>query len=152
MKNINEDELNLSLMLEIAKFQKSAIAVFMPSIRKSGLTLPQANILMRLYHEKRPLSVNELIDLTISSSGNTDVVINNLIKSGLILKKQDLKDKRKRLIELTEAGLIKAAAEYQEHQVILNKVLSPFSREQKESLFSEFIKLSESVEENFQNR
>ena len=151
MKKLDDEEsdLNVSLMIEISMFDKLVTAAFMPKIRKSGLTLPQVHVLMILFIEKRPLTVSELIEFTISSSGNTDVVVNNLIKAGLVLKKKDKKDKRKRLIELTEAGLEKASKEYKDYMVSVEKILSPSTTAQKQGLFSEFQKLNKGIRESF---
>ncbi|WOT06732.1 MarR family winged helix-turn-helix transcriptional regulator [Shewanella youngdeokensis] len=151
MRKLDDDEsdLNVSLMIEISMFNKLVTAAFMPKIRKSGLTLPQVHVLMILFREKRPLTVSELIEFTISTSGNTDVVVNNLIKAGLVLKKKDKTDKRKRLVELTEAGLEKASKEYKDYMVSVVKVLSPSSTAQKQELFSEFKKLNKGIRENF---
>ena len=68
-----------------------------------GLTPGQFAVLSHL-HRGGPTTVNDLLDQLHATSGNYSVVIDNLIKAGLVEKTRDRDDRRKRLLHLTGAG------------------------------------------------
>lgn len=70
---------------------------------KYGLTEPQFGVLEALYH-KGPLSIGDIQEKILSSSGTIPVIIRNLEKSGYLTKKKDTEDKRKYIVEITENG------------------------------------------------
>lgn len=67
------------------------------------LTLSQFGVLEALYN-KGCLSVGEVKRLILSSDGTMPVVVRNLVKAGLIARRQDPEDHRRYLLELTEKG------------------------------------------------
>ena len=74
-----------------------------PVFRSAGLTAPQWDTLETL-HNKGPMSINDLMQFVLSTSGNTDVVVKNLIQAGLVEKTVNKTDKRARVLTLTNAG------------------------------------------------
>lgn len=67
------------------------------------LTLSQFGVLEALYN-KGCLSVGEVKRLVLSSDGTMPVVVRNLVKAGLIVRRQDVADHRRYLLELTDKG------------------------------------------------
>jgi DNA-binding MarR family transcriptional regulator len=132
----NETKMNAGLIFELANLSKAITDTSMDDIRSEKLTLPQFHVLAALYLQKKPLTINELIQSAVSSSGNMGVVINNLIKAKLIQKHTDPIDKRKRKIELTDEGLNKISIVYKLHTVTLSKMFSPLCIEKKQELSS----------------
>lgn len=94
---------NLKYIVVMAKTIKRLEKDFFHDFREAGLTAPQFGVLEALYHQG-PLTVNELIEKNLSSSGNIAVVIDNLVKAGLVSKTTDPDDRRVRLVSLTETG------------------------------------------------
>lgn len=68
-----------------------------------GLTMGQFGVLEVLYH-KGDLSIGEVQDKILSSSGTIPVIVGNLEKRGLIEKRPDSNDRRKTILSLTDKG------------------------------------------------
>lgn len=83
-------------------------------VRSMGLTPTQFIVLEMLYN-KGPLTVNEIIETSFSSSGNIGLVVKNLLKAGLVDKQIDTQDRRVRKIRLTETGQARINDYYPEH-------------------------------------
>jgi MarR family 2-MHQ and catechol resistance regulon transcriptional repressor len=94
---------NLKLMVVMARTIGTLDRTFNPDFKEAGLTQPQFGVLEALYHIG-PMTVNEIIAKTLSSSGNMGVVIENLIKAGLAEKHTAPDDRRVRRVSLTTTG------------------------------------------------
>ena len=68
-----------------------------------GLTFPQFMVLEALLH-KDSMTVGEIKDTILSSNGTIPVIINNLVKLGLVQRTKDSEDHRRSVVELTEQG------------------------------------------------
>lgn len=99
----DENRTNKALLVSLARAMQRLRATLEPVVRRGGLTASQWDVLAVL-QVRGPQSVNDLINRCITSSGNIDVVIRNLMAKKLIMKQTDPKDARRRLIELTPAG------------------------------------------------
>lgn len=102
-KLIKENELDLSTLVVFTRAEHTIHRIEYKTIKQSGLTIAQFGVLEALYN-KGDLRICELIEKTLSTSGNITVVIKNLEKDGLIKKKLDPKDKRSCIISITEEG------------------------------------------------
>ena len=72
-------------------------------LRDYGLTSSQFGVLEALYH-LGPLHQHELATKILKSSGNLTLVIDNLVKRGLVERERDEADRRCVTVYLTEAG------------------------------------------------
>jgi MarR family 2-MHQ and catechol resistance regulon transcriptional repressor len=72
-------------------------------INKYKLTTPQFAVLEALYH-KGDLTVGEVQEKILSTSGTIAVIIRNLEKDNLITRLQDKNDKRKYILNISEKG------------------------------------------------
>lgn len=72
-------------------------------INKYKLTTPQFAVIEALYH-KGDLSVGEVQEKILSTSGTIAVIIKNLVKDNLITRYQDKNDKRKYILSISEKG------------------------------------------------
>lgn len=72
-------------------------------ISSYNLTTPQFSVLEALYH-KGDLSVGEVQEKILSTSGTIAVIIRNLEKDNLITRYQDKNDKRKYILSISEKG------------------------------------------------
>ena len=68
-----------------------------------GLTFPQFMVLEALLH-KDLMTVGEIKEAILSSNGTIPVIINNLVKMGMVDRAKDPADHRKSVISLTEKG------------------------------------------------
>lgn len=68
-----------------------------------GLTFPQFMVLEALLH-KDSMTVGEIKDAILSSNGTIPVIINNLVKLGMVRRTKDPEDHRRSVVELTEQG------------------------------------------------
>lgn len=127
------NQLNLKLVIG---FSRSALNLHRNTQRlvaEYGLTLPQFGVLEALYH-LGSLKICEIIDKTLSTSGNMTVVIRNLELEGLVNRFQDPEDKRVFRIEITEKGTAIMADLFPRHLVELAAVMERLDAGEKEEL------------------
>ena len=146
VKNAYDQEttLDLKIMIIIARMVKAIDRFIAPSINAQGLTHTQFSVMEALYH-KGPLTINEIIEKTLSSSGNVCVVITNLERSGLVSKVVSDKDKRSRRVELTERGRRIITDFFPIHVQQVQTMLSGLSLSEKVHLAEQMKKLSASI-------
>ncbi len=68
-----------------------------------GLTNSQFGVLEVIYH-LGPLNQRTIGKKILTSEGNITFIIDNLVKKGLVTRRQDPKDRRRSIIELTDEG------------------------------------------------
>src|SRR6516165_9268858 len=84
------------------------------SIASGGLCLTDFAALEALLH-KGPLSISEIQDKVLLASGSMTAAIDRLEKRGLVVRKSTSKDRRARIVELTQEGTRLAAAYFDRH-------------------------------------
>lgn len=112
-----------------------------------NLTTTQFTVMEMLFH-KGEQKINDIIEGVFSTSGNITVVIDNLIKAGLLEKKVNPEDGRSRLIGLTLAGTEKISGYYPEHRNEITRLMSGLPTPDKEELISKLILLRKNIEKN----
>ncbi|MDO5018146.1 MAG: MarR family transcriptional regulator [Lagierella massiliensis] len=75
-------------------------------VKDNGLTLSQFMVLEALY-SKGNMTVGEVRDRILSSIGTIPLIVNNLVKQGLVLRQGDENDRRIRILSLTDKGRAK---------------------------------------------
>lgn len=127
------NNLNLKVIVSLSrstqKLHKRAGRIF----NEDGLTTSQFAVLEALYH-KGQLTVNEIIERILSTSGNMTVVISNLEKNALIEKKSNPADKRSWLISITEKGKKKFEGIFPKHLEDLKESLLDLTEGEKRTL------------------
>ena len=121
MKHENHIRQNQTLVLALLRSQQLFMRAMGPVFRSAGLTAPQWDALEAL-STKGALSINDLMRLTLSTSGNLDVVIKNLIQADWVEKTVDENDKRARVLRLTESGQQKVAEFMPTHNRALEQI------------------------------
>lgn len=128
-----ENDLNLKAFIGISRttqaLHKRAGNIF----SKGGLTSAQFAVLEALYH-KGDLTINEIMESILSTSGNMTVVINNLEKEALIERKPNPKDKRSCIIMITATGRQKIEEIFPMHVKDLAESFAGLEEEEKELL------------------
>ena len=72
-------------------------------LKEVNLTISQFGVLEALYH-LGPLHQNELGEKILKTGGNMTLVIDNLVKRGVVCRERDEDDRRFITVHLTEAG------------------------------------------------
>lgn len=112
------NDVNLKLVIAIHRTLQKDEKALNEQLSKYGLTTAQFGVLEALYH-KGPLRICEIIEKTLSTSGNMTVVIKNLQKSEHIVKERDPEDGRAFIVKLTEKGYSIISELFPEHLDVL---------------------------------
>ncbi|WP_017416400.1 MarR family winged helix-turn-helix transcriptional regulator [Clostridium tunisiense] len=143
-KNITYGELsdlNLKTLIALSRTTNNVHKREYKTIKEGGLTVSQFSVLEVLYH-KGDLKVAEIIDKTLSTGGNMTVVIENLVKDGLVTRYKDHEDKRINFISITEKGKDIIDEIFPKHIENINEIFSSLTIEEKQSLIGLLKKLS----------
>lgn len=144
MEYKNEDRENQTIVLALLRSQQMFMRAMGPVFRSAGLTAAQWDALETL-NSKGSLSINDLLRLTLSTSGNLDVVVKNLIQAGFVEKTVDEKDKRARVLRLTPAGRQKVADFMPAHNHALDALFGKLSAQQKRETVTSLNRLRKSL-------
>ena len=137
---LEKDLLNLKLFLILNRCVLSVNKNIYPIFKKENITEAQFYVLELLYH-KGDMKIKEIVEKTFSSGGTMTVIIDNLEKESLILRKQDPRDKRSSLISITEKGYSVVEKVFNNHINNLDKVLGVLEDKEKENLIDLLRKL-----------
>lgn len=97
------------------------------------LSLGQFGVLEALYH-KGDLSVGQVQEKILSTSGTIAVIVSNLEASGYICKERDSRDKRRFILHLTDAGRQVIAQVYPENEAKIISIMEFWTTEEQQSL------------------
>ena len=137
----DENSINLRLVIALSRTNASFNRALQTFLNTYDLTTAQFGVLETLYHLGE-LRICELIDKTLSTSGNMTVVIRNLEKEGLIRRQVNEIDRRAFVITLTDEGRALIKPVFEEHLDVLNEVFHRLSIEEKQVLQSLLKKLN----------
>jgi len=98
-----------------------------------GLTFPQFMVMEALLN-KGPMTVGEIKDVILSSSGTIPVIINNLVKMELVIRVKDPGDQRKSVVTLTEQGRELIEKICPENEAMYTERFSVWTKEEKKEL------------------
>jgi len=102
-------------------------------IASYNITMPQFGVMEALYH-LGDMNIGEIIDKTLSTSGNMTVVIKNLEQDGWITRHADPTDKRAYLVQLTKRGEELIETIFPEHLTDLDGLLDNLDAKEREHL------------------
>lgn len=105
------------------------------------LTEPQFGVLEALYH-LGDMKIGDIINKTLSTSGNMTVVIRNLEQEGWVTRLRDPIDRRAHLVQLTPKGNALMASIFPEHLTELARLLGNLDAEEKQQLIALLKKLN----------
>ncbi len=130
MKRDTHDRENMALVLALLRSAQQFHRAIGPEFRAAGLTASQWDVLETLSN-KGPMTVNALLERALGTSGNLDVVIKNLIRSGLVEKTVSDADRRSRVLSLTVEGRTKVETFLPIHNAALAEVFEGLSADGK---------------------
>jgi len=110
-------------------------------IASYNITMPQFGVMEALYH-LGDMNIGEIIDRTLSTSGNMTVVIKNLEQDGWITRHTDPADKRAYLVQLTKRGEELIETIFPKHLNDLDGLLDNLDTKEKEHLSYLFKKMN----------
>ena len=138
----------------LSKAQRNALRTYVKLMRASGtltrrlhayladygLTLSQFGVLEALYH-LGPMCQKQLAVKVLKTDGNITMVLNNLARRALIAREQDIGDRRRVTVRLTQAGRKLVDAVFPVHAARTEKMFACLSPEELEGLGSLLKKL-----------
>lgn len=93
----------LDAYVKLVRSAESVTARLNPPLAAAGLTLSQFGVLEALLH-LGPLRHNELAGKLLKSGGNITMVVNNLERRRLVVRRRDRRDRRVIAVHLTPKG------------------------------------------------
>ena len=126
----SEIKTNGKLIIALARSYKAIHKESDAMLKSYGLTNGQFAVMEALY-SKGGLTVSELIDKVLTTSGNMTVLISNLEKSGCIVRTRNEEDKRSYKISLTEKGKSVMEEIFPKHMEAIGDKLSVLTNEEK---------------------
>jgi MarR family 2-MHQ and catechol resistance regulon transcriptional repressor len=102
---------------------------------KYGLTSGQFAVLEALYH-KGDLTIGEVQEKILSTSGTIPVIVKNLEKEGFLEKRNDQNDKRRVILHITQKGRELMDVVYPENEAIIISMISIWSKEEQEQILN----------------
>jgi len=137
-------DLALSLWVKLARASATFGHRTLDDIRLYGLTQPQFGVLESLGHLGE-VTLGELSRKTLSSCGNITVVVDNLEKEGLVLRRHSREDRRVIHVQLTPKGKKLFTAIFPRHARCIVSLASVLTEEEQEHLGSLLKKLGTSL-------
>jgi MarR family 2-MHQ and catechol resistance regulon transcriptional repressor len=102
-------------------------------VQKYGLNTSEFGVLEVLYH-KGPLSIQDIKEKVLIASSSMTYVVDQLTRKKVILRKQDISDKRVFKLELSQKGKEFMNAVYPIHAQNLRKYLDRLTPSEEETL------------------
>ncbi|WP_319204009.1 MarR family winged helix-turn-helix transcriptional regulator [uncultured Ilyobacter sp.] len=135
MKSYGEyNDLNLKLIIVLERCYQTITKKDRHSMQEdTNLTVPQFSVLEILYH-KGDLKVGDIIEKTLSSIGNINVVVNNLERQGLVKKEKCSLDKRVTYVKITSDGRKIMDRVFPKHVDNISKITEMLSEDEKKIL------------------
>lgn len=128
-----DNELNLKVIIGLYRSHLMVNRNTQRLLAEEGLTASQFGVLEALYH-LGDLKICDLIEKTLSTSGNMTVVIKNLENEGYIVRLRDSEDQRAFRIHLSDKGKSLIETIFPRHLIDIEKSLSCLDHEDKVAL------------------
>lgn len=138
----NESETtNLKLIIGLCRSNMNLNKQTQKSLSEYQLTISQFGVLEALFH-LGDLKINDIIEKTLSTSGNITVVIKNLEKDHMIERYKDPNDSRICMIRLTKDGEKIISRIFPKHLHQLDNSLNNLNLDEKKELIKLLKKLN----------
>ncbi len=136
----NELKILIGLHRTVNYIDKQSLKIF----SKHNLTIGQFGVLEALYH-KGNMTIGQVQEKILSSSGTIPLIINNLEKRGYIVKNIDSKDKRKCILQITNLGKQLVEEVYPENEQQIIEVMKCWSDKEQQQLASLLKKFGDEI-------
>lgn len=128
-KGTDKEKLALDTMIKLVRAAESLVHATKESYSKAGLTESQFGVLEALYH-LGPMSQKDIGAKILKSKGNLTMIVDNLLKMGLISRSQLPADKRYYSIRISPAGEKLIREVFPEHVKGVVKAMAALSVEE----------------------
>src|ERR1700674_4264167 len=91
------------LWIVLAKCHRALSRLVESTIEAAGLCLSDFMVLEALLH-KGPLTITEIQDKVLLATGSMTAAVDRVERKGLVVRRTTSKDRRAKVLELTEAG------------------------------------------------
>ncbi|HYK36039.1 MarR family winged helix-turn-helix transcriptional regulator [Alloacidobacterium sp.] len=145
--NSRTDTSGIHLWLVLWKAFRSVEAHAHRHIAGLGMCLSDFGVLEALLH-KGPLTVNELGAKVLLTSGSMTAALDRLERRGMVERKEDDVDRRKRIIRLTQAGTALIRKAFEDHKRAMELAAGGVSRKDREVLIDLLRHLGLSADRN----
>ena len=140
-----DSKTRLRLWIKLLRVTRETEAALRENLRTQfGSTLPRFDVLATLYRYKDGMTMSALSKVLLVSNGSTSVVVDRLVKEGLIERSPVPGDRRALSVSLTSKGKKQFLEQAIEHEEWLNNLLSGISMKQA----SQIIKILDSNEKS----
>lgn len=102
-RGTKREELVLDAFIKLMRASHAIPSRHNSKLLEIGLTNSQFGVLEAIYH-LGPLNQRTIGKKILTSEGNITFIIDNLVKKGLVTRRQDPEDRRRSIIELTDKG------------------------------------------------
>jgi len=111
-------------------------------IKAAGmLSPPQLWFLKRLYDAGAPQPISFFADGFFSNLSNASQMIDRLEAEGLVYRINNPRDRRSKLVELTEQGVQRMNQAYERHHLLAQELLAPLSEQERNAAIATFERL-----------
>jgi MarR family 2-MHQ and catechol resistance regulon transcriptional repressor len=142
-----EDLSGIHLWLLLWKAAHAVETHALRSVARFEMGASDFGVLEALLH-KGALTVKQLGEKVLLTSGSMTAAVDRLEKRGLVTRSDDAKDRRARIISLTDAGRELISEAFAEHRIALDRAVGGFTREERESLLPLLRRLGRTAEKN----
>jgi DNA-binding MarR family transcriptional regulator len=97
------DEFYSEMLNWLATFAKRSLEDFHTFTHDAGLTMPQMNVLMRLYYHG-PSDMSGLMDTMLSTKAAVSQMVERMVQQGVVERCEVDGDRRARMVNLTDKG------------------------------------------------
>ncbi|MBS1823668.1 MAG: MarR family transcriptional regulator [Acidobacteria bacterium] len=145
---LEQDLSGMHLWLLLWKASRAVEAHSARSIARFDMGVSDFGVLEALLH-KGPLTVKRLGEKVLLTSGSMTAAVDRLIKRGLVTRCDDDKDRRARIINLTEKGKETISEAFTQHRLAMEQAVGNFSQQERVELLPLLRRLGKIAEENF---
>jgi MarR family 2-MHQ and catechol resistance regulon transcriptional repressor len=135
----------IHLWLLLARAARAVEAHAVRSIEALGMCGSDFGVLEALLH-KGPLAVHELGEKVLLSSGSITTAVDRLERRGLVERRSAARDRRARIVWLTEEGSAVAQRVFEEHRQDMERATAGLSAAERAELAGLLRKLGHSAE------
>lgn len=128
-----EEVRGLNAFIKLVRATESVGARLSPLLAEAGLSTSQFGALEALLH-LGPLCQRDLAAKLLKSSGNITMVVDNLVKDGLVRRERSGEDRRYVTIHLTEKGRERIEGIFPRHAAAIVREMSVLTPEEQEQL------------------
>lgn len=125
----NSSDFNLILQEWSVLFARRSIHDFLQFAHQHNLSMPQINVLLRLYH-RGPATIASLREDLYGSRAAATQLIDDLVRSGLVERAEAEQDRRLKMVSLTAEGRVLVEKGIAARRQWLEQLSAAFSPEQ----------------------